>query len=99
MIDPFPRPNKKLTTQEPFLLETPNCDIDFLRKSNPTSYTKTSDVHTPTTSPQNNEAMRENIMRELMETEENYVKILSSLCIGYIAFKIKYIICIIYYIH
>lgn len=29
-----------------------------------------------------NEAMKENVTRELLETEENYVKLLSSLCIG-----------------
>lgn len=35
------------------------------------------------------EAMKENAIRELLETEENYVKLLSSLCVGYaIYFKI-----------
>lgn len=29
-----------------------------------------------------NEAMKEKVTRELLETEENYVKLLSSLCIG-----------------
>lgn len=27
--------------------------------------------------------MKENVIRELLETEENYVKLLSSLCVGY----------------
>lgn len=83
VIDPFPRPHKKLSTQKPYLVETTNYDIDLLRKSNAASYMKSSDGDmTTTTSPQHNEAMRDNVMRELLETEENYVKLLSSLCLG-----------------
>lgn len=35
-----------------------------------------------TASPVNSEAMRENVIKELLETEINYVKLLSSLCSG-----------------
>lgn len=83
MIDPFPHPNKKPNTQKPFLVEATNCDIDFLRKSNSVNCAKTSDGESPTsTSPQYNETMRDNVMRELLETEENYVKLLASICLG-----------------
>lgn len=83
VIDPFPRPSKKMNTQKPYLVEATNCDIDFLRKSNPDNCAKTSDGETPTSaSPQYNETMRDNVMRELLETEENYVKLLSSICSG-----------------
>lgn len=96
MIDPFPKPNKKLNTQKPYLVEATNCDIDFITKTNPTNYMKAattvaaatttinsdSDTTPSATSPQYNEAMRDNVMRELLETEENYVKLLSSICLG-----------------
>lgn len=81
-------------------MEATNCDIDFIRKTNPTinmkaaatvaaaakttttTITSDSDTTPSATSPQYNEAMRDNVMRELLETEENYVKLLSSICLG-----------------
>lgn len=83
MIDPFPRPTKKLTQQKPYLAEANNCDtIDFIQKSTPAKCTSDSETPTAVTSPQYNETMRDNVMKELLETEENYVKLLSSICLG-----------------
>lgn len=75
---------------KPFLVEAKNCDIDVIRKSNPASYitnaASDSDSPSSATSPQYSEAMRDNVLRELLETEENYVKLLSSICFGYASF-------------
>lgn len=60
-----------------------NCDIDYLRNPEPTLKLFPNDSR-PESTQFANEAMRENVTRELLETEENYVKLLSSLCSGYV---------------
>lgn len=88
IIEPFPRPNNKLSNQVPLnklVSDSNNCDIDYLKKSNATIPLKLYDTETmPSSSQIANEAMKQNGIRELLETEENYVKLLSSLCFGYI---------------
>lgn len=71
-----------------------NCDLNILNKSNAVTNIqdiKMSKMSTalPSSSSsstanlqQNYEAIRESVTRELLETEINYVKLLSSLCIG-----------------
>lgn len=62
------------------IFETKICDIRFVNeqlKGVPVSMSSSS-----TTSQQNSELFRENIIRELLDTEINYVKLLSSLCSG-----------------
>lgn len=88
MIDPFPHPGKKRTTQIPYRVETNNCDIDFSRKANTAKAASDSDTPNSVSSPQYNETMRDNVMKELLDTEENYVKLLSSICLGYGVFFI-----------
>lgn len=56
-----------------------NCDIEYVQ----TPISKPHETNDTMQSGQmSNEAMKEKVTRELLETEENYVKLLSSLCIG-----------------
>lgn len=96
MIDSFQQPIKKSLPQphqsqqqqqqqqlsNKLSCET-NCDIDYLRNPEPTLKLFPNDSR-PESIQVANEAMRENVTRELLETEENYVKLLSSLCSGYV---------------
>ncbi|XP_055325277.1 uncharacterized protein LOC129579318 isoform X2 [Sitodiplosis mosellana] len=88
VIEPFPRPNKNANAQQPSMQLTTdlnNCDIEYVQQPISPVLSKqheTTDSMQP--SQMSNEAMKENVTRELLETEENYVKLLSSLCIGYL---------------
>lgn len=67
-----------------------NCDNEYVQKPISPVLSKPQEAHDATQSNQiANEAMKENVIRELLETEENYVKLLSSLCIGYEEKKFK----------
>lgn len=94
LIDAFPRPKKKLNqpTEPRFSIDSNNCDMNYLKKtsdsSSPTNSIKLYATETPTTSHSHNEVMRSNVIRELLETEENYVKLLSSLCIGWVVISL-----------
>lgn len=63
------------------IFETKICDIRFVNeqqlKGVPVSMSSST-----ATSQQNSELFRENVIRELLDTEINYVKLLSSLCSG-----------------
>lgn len=94
VIDSFQQPIKKSSPQphqsqqqqqqlsNKLVCET-NCDIDYLRNPEPTLKLCPNDSR-PESTQVANEVMRENVTRELIETEENYVKLLSSLCSGYV---------------
>lgn len=92
MIDPFPRPSKTANSQpqptsKKITTDLNNCDSEYVQK--PISPVLSLKPHETIESMQSsnqmtNEAMKENVIRELLETEENYVKLLSSLCIGYV---------------
>lgn len=88
VIEPFPRPNKNASAQQTSIQLTTDlnsCDIDYVQKSISAVLSKPHETNDLTQSSQmTNEAMKENVIRELLETEENYVKLLSSLCIGYV---------------
>lgn len=61
-----------------------NCDIEYVQKPISPVLSKPQEAQDAMQSSQiTNEAMKENVIRELLETEENYVKLLSSLCVGY----------------
>lgn len=97
VLDSFQQPIKKTLSQQQSpppplpqqqqlsnkLLSETNCDIDYLRHPEPTLKLFVNDSR-PESEHVANEAMRENVIRELLETEENYVKLLSSLCFGYV---------------
>lgn len=91
MIDPFPRPSKTAGSNQPTsknitATDLNNCDIEYVQKPiSPVLSIKPHDTidSMKLSNQMANEAMRENVIRELLETEENYVKLLSSLCIGY----------------
>lgn len=85
MIEPFPRPNKHASAQPASmqLTDLNNCDIEYVQKPILPNLIKPHETNDTIQSSQiTNEAMKENVIRELLETEENYVKLLSSLCIG-----------------
>lgn len=86
VIEPFPRPNKNANIQQANIqlpTDLNNCDIEYVQKSISPSLSKPHETNDAMQSSQlTNEAMKENVTRELLETEENYVKLLSSLCIG-----------------
>lgn len=86
VIEPFPRPNKNASIQQASIQLTTdlnNCDIEYVQKPISPILSKPQEAHDAMQSSQiTNEAMKENVTRELIETEENYVKLLSSLCIG-----------------
>lgn len=70
------------------VVEAKNCDITFppaFRPENeyPANRLATSPPSTTACGPaQSSSTIRENVIKELMETEVNYVKLLSSLCVG-----------------
>lgn len=78
----FPMPKKPLQMAN-HLVET-NCDIEYLRKPNsPVAAPKFNENQSQTqTNHITSDAMRKNVVKELIETEENYVKLLASLCVG-----------------
>lgn len=86
VIEPFPRPNKNASAQPASMQLTTdlnNCDIEYVQKPILPVSSKPHETNDSMHSSQmTNEAMKENVTRELLETEENYVKLLSSLCIG-----------------
>lgn len=73
------QPQQQLSNK---ILSTTDCDIDYLRNPEPTLKLFSNDSR-PESNHIANEAMKDNVIRELLETEENYVKLLSSLCFGY----------------
>lgn len=100
VIDPFPRPNKhgndpQNSNSEQVTQHLNNCDIEYVQKPILQKPLETIDS-TQSMQSVTNETMKENIIRELLETEENYVKLLSSLCIGYVVyieFEISILFC------
>lgn len=93
VIDPFPRPTKTASSQqqqqqqETSKLSTDlnNCDKQYVQKPIlPVLSMKPHDTieSIQSSNQMTNEAIKENVIHELLETEENYVKLLSSLCIG-----------------
>lgn len=86
MIEPFPRPNKNVNNQQASIqlpTDLNNCDIEYVQKPISPVLSKSHETNDAVQPNQmSNEAMKENVIRELLETEENYVKLLSSLCIG-----------------
>ena len=95
IIEPFPRPNKNASAQPASIQLTTaatttatttdlnNCDIEYVQKPISSVLLKSHETNDTMQSDQmSNEAMKEKVTRELLETEENYVKLLSSLCIG-----------------
>lgn len=100
VLDSFQQPIKKLLPQKETqsqqqpqsqlqltnkILSDTNCDNDFLRNPEPVLKLYGNDSR-PESLHVANEAMKENVIRELLETEENYVKLLSSLCFGYVRY-------------
>jgi hypothetical protein len=59
--------------------EIKNCDITSNHHSLPPV---SAPLHTISSSHSNSELIKDNIIKELLETEINYVKLLSSLCLG-----------------
>ncbi|XP_031618634.1 uncharacterized protein LOC116337843 [Contarinia nasturtii] len=88
VIEPFPRPNKNVNIQQASIqlpTDLNNCDIEYVQKPISPVLSKSHEINGSVQPNQmTNEAMKENVIRELLETEENYVKLLSSLCIGYL---------------
>lgn len=94
IIPSFPKPakdQKDVTTPRiPLdgddLVEAKNCDITFPSTFRPENeYPNGPKTSVTTSGPsiqQNSSTIRENVIKELMETEINYVKLLSSLCVG-----------------
>lgn len=78
----FPMPKK--SCQMANHLAEANCDIEYLRKPiSPVPEPKFNENQSQITSNKiTSVAMRKNVIRELIETEENYVKLLASLCVG-----------------
>lgn len=72
------------------LIEAKNCDIKLPNKFNSSGLFKKSDEEQPYSLSksasliglESNEAIRDSVIKELLETEINYVKLLSSLCVG-----------------
>lgn len=91
VIEPFPRPNKNANIQQASIqlpTDLNNCDIVYVQKPFSPVLSKPHETNDSIQSSQlTNEAMKENVIRELLETEENYVKLLSSLCIGYVYYE------------
>lgn len=96
VIDPFPRPTKMASSQhqpqqqqqtsKP-ATDLNNCDNQYVQKPiSPVLSMKPHDTIElmQSSNQMTNEAIKENVIHELLETEENYVKLLSSLCIGYV---------------
>lgn len=70
------------------LIEAKNCDIKFPKKFNTNGLFKDDKPYSlnksaSATDLQSNEAIRNSVIKELLETEINYVKLLSSICVGY----------------
>lgn len=63
-----------------FISQTTSKDCD--NHHHPTALPPTSAVPSITSSQSSNEIMRDNVIKELLETEINYVKLLNSLCDG-----------------
>lgn len=98
VIDPFPRPNKNVNSiqyRNKLTQNSNNCDMNYVEKPiSPILAEKLNEIIDPipsTHTPMYNETMKENVIRELLETEENYIKLLSSLCIGYAILLILFI--------
>lgn len=63
---------------------TTTTNTTTMKSTSDSSDTATSNSTSSTQQQQQyNETMRDNVMKELLETEENYVKLLSSICLGY----------------
>lgn len=91
MIDPFPRPTKTASSQQQqtsnLATDLNNCDNQYVQKPiSPVLSMKPHDTIEliQSSNQMTHEAIKENVIHELLETEENYVKLLSSLCIGYV---------------
>lgn len=84
-------PDNQHARQPPYV-EARNCDISFpLKPQSPVVSSKRTASESPSSvSPrtsfgaQSIEAIRASVVRELLDTEENYVKMLKAICTGYV---------------